>query len=126
MKQKHPLFCDQIARECQESRLLSADVSVTCNNKSIKIYFIHFPPKNYFKTLGPRFLVGGYFNVKHPWWGSRLIKSKGRELHKTILANNFRTISEEVQHIGPQFQLGYQIFLILLCLVAFLGTHWTY
>ena len=42
--------------------------------------------------MGPRFLVGGDFNAKHPWWGSRLINPKGRELHKTISANNFNTL----------------------------------
>ena len=95
-------ICYQIAREWQENHLQSAGVSVTCNNKSISIYSIYFPPKhavkcadyeNFFKTLGPRFLVGGDFNAKHPWWGSRLINPKGRELHKTISAYNFNILS---------------------------------
>ena len=58
---------------------------------------LHFPPKyavkcpdyeNFFKTLGLGFLVGSDFNAKYTWWGSRLINPKGRELLKTISANN--------------------------------------
>ena len=32
------------------------------------------------QSLGERFILGGDFNAKHTYWGSRLITSKGREL----------------------------------------------
>jgi hypothetical protein len=37
--------------------------------------------------LGHRFLVGGDFNAKHKYYGSRLINPKGRELYQTIQEN---------------------------------------
>ena len=47
------------------------------------------PPRNapssatysdFFRSLGPRFLVGDEWNAKHTTWGARLITSKGRTL----------------------------------------------
>jgi hypothetical protein len=36
------------------------------------------------KTLGNRFLAGGYFNDKNTNWGSRITTTKGTELQKSI------------------------------------------
>lgn len=38
-----------------------------------------------FQHLGPRWILGGDFNVKHPNWGSRLISSHGRVLNKVSM-----------------------------------------
>lgn len=38
--------------------------------------------KNYFSTLSSRFVCGGDWNSKHIKWGSRLINTRGRQLHK--------------------------------------------
>ena len=35
---------------------------------------------DFFRSLGPRFLVGGDRNAKHTTWGARLIMPKGRTL----------------------------------------------
>lgn len=48
---------------------------------------------DFFSSLGPRFIVGGDFNAKHPWWGSRLTNPKGRELHKCINKKHYQTLS---------------------------------
>lgn len=36
------------------------------------------------KQLGDRFILGGDFNAKNTFWGSRLTTTKGRELYKAI------------------------------------------
>ena len=40
--------------------------------------------KEFFKTLGHRFLACGDYNAKHTVWGSRLITTKGRQLYSAI------------------------------------------
>ena len=49
----------------------------------------------FFKTLGNRFLAGGDYNAKHPWWGSRSISPnpKGKQLYLTILSEGLTPIS---------------------------------
>lgn len=63
---------------------------------------INFPPRHtvrcsdyegFFHTLGVRFIVGGDFNAKHPWWGSRLINPKGRELYKCLINQSLSVLS---------------------------------
>jgi hypothetical protein len=39
---------------------------------------------DFFRSLGPRFLVGGVWNAKHTTWGARLIKPKVRTLLSAI------------------------------------------
>ena len=39
------------------------------------------------------FTAGGDFNAKHPFWGSRTINPKGRELIKCIQAKNLLHVS---------------------------------
>lgn len=64
---------------------------------------IYSPPKHsisqdqytsFFKSLG-RFIAGGDYNAKHPWWGSRshISTPKGRQLYQSLLENNLYTIS---------------------------------
>jgi len=66
------------------------------NIGEITISAIYCPPKHnnkyedydhFFKTLGNRFLVGGDFNAKHTFWGSRLTNTKGRELLNVLQYN---------------------------------------
>ena len=80
----------------------AAGIKIKCNNNPIDIYSIYFPPRhnvkcpqyeNFFTNLGNKFIVGGDFNAKHPWWGSRLANPKGSELYKCIANNNYSTIS---------------------------------
>lgn len=36
-------------------------------------------------NLGPKFILGGDFNAKYTWWGSRVVNPKGTTLYKCIL-----------------------------------------
>jgi hypothetical protein len=40
--------------------------------------------KDFFQTLGHKFIAGGDYKSKHTLWGSHLITTKGRELTKII------------------------------------------
>lgn len=44
----------------------------------------------FFQTLGTRFITDGDYNVKHPWWGSRLstLTQKNRQLYLSMQQNN--------------------------------------
>lgn len=46
-----------------------------------------------FSTLGPKWVVGDDLNAKHPYWGSRLTSSRGRELFKSIMNNGYSCVS---------------------------------
>lgn len=80
----------------------AAIIKIKCNNQTVCVSAIYLPPRhnitcddftNFFKKLGPRFIVGGDLNAKHPWWGSRLINPKGRELYKSLTANKYSVLS---------------------------------
>lgn len=82
--------------------LQAAGVKIKCDAESVVIYSIYFPPRHlvncnefhqFFSSLGHKFIVGGDFNSKHPWWGSRLINPKGRELYKCVRKYNYSILS---------------------------------
>lgn len=92
----------EILNPIQKPFLQAAGVKVTSENGTFNIFSIYFPPRhqvlcsqyeNFFKELGPKFIVGGDFNAKHPWWGSRLANPKGKELYKCIIKNGYSTLS---------------------------------
>lgn len=92
----------ELAEEVRKNYIQAAGVKLVCNNRPINIYSIYFPPRHgvkceeyesFFKGLGPRFIVAGDYNAKHPWWGSRLTNPKGKNLYKCISQNNFNTLS---------------------------------
>ena len=77
-------------------------ISVSNNQGPISISAIYCPPRHsikrdqydvFFKSLGPRFIVGGDFNAKHPLWGSRTTNPKGRQLIQSMNGNNLKHIS---------------------------------
>ena len=79
-----------------------ANVKIYSNTGDIVFSAAYFPPRHSvsqqmfeeaFDKLGHRFFIGGDFNAKHPWWGSRLANTKGRELHKCILNKNLNVLS---------------------------------
>ena len=49
--------------------------------------------KNFFKNLGTRFIFGGDYNAKHPWWGFRLANPKGKKLYQYIKRNSYKTLA---------------------------------
>lgn len=86
----------------QENYLQATCIKLKCNDGDLIVSSIYFPPrhtvhcKNYedfFNTLGVRFIVGGDFNAKHPWWGSRLVNPKGTELYKCLVNKNLSALS---------------------------------
>lgn len=80
-------------KEVREKYLQAACIKVKSLVFDFNICAIYFPPRfnvksdsfeKFFNDLGPRFLVAGDFNAKHPWWGSRLTNPKGKELYSCI------------------------------------------
>lgn len=86
-----------------ESFLQAAGIKLLLENgSSIAIYSVYFPPRfsiscsmyeHFFGQIGSKFIVGGDFNAKHVWWGSRLNNPKGKQLYECINKNNYQTIS---------------------------------
>jgi hypothetical protein len=65
-------------------------VTIKCKTQTLKVAAIYCPPRYNLKkedymfllhNLGKTFILGGDFNAKHTYWGSRLITTKGRELY---------------------------------------------
>lgn len=92
----------EVAEPIMESYLQAAGVKITCDNSSVSIYSVYFPPRytvscelydNLFNKLGSKYIIGGDFNAKHPWWGSRLTNPKGKQLFKCMTKNQFSTLS---------------------------------
>lgn len=88
----------------KEEYIQSTSITVEDWLGPITIASIYSPPKHmikqeqytcFFKTLGNRFMVGGDYNAKHPWWGSRsnIPTPKGRQLYQSILENNLHVLS---------------------------------
>ncbi|CAG9138207.1 unnamed protein product, partial [Plutella xylostella] len=48
---------------------------------------------NFFGTLGGRYIVGGDWNAKNTFWGSRLTVTRGRELKKSLDHNGLRVLT---------------------------------
>lgn len=66
-------------------------VKVQAKYKEFNISAIYCPPKhnlkkndylNLFKLLGNNFIIGGDFNAKNTYWGSRVTTTKGKELYE--------------------------------------------
>ena len=80
--------------EIREAYMQGTIVAVKFRSSVVNICAAYYPPKykitryqftEVFKKLGPRFIIGGDFNVKHTAWGSRLITpGKGVELLSAI------------------------------------------
>lgn len=68
----------------------------------INVSAIYCPPRHnftkqmlqpFFDSMGQKFIIGGDFNAKHTHWGSRLTTTKGRELYKVLIDNNYNFLS---------------------------------
>ena len=88
--------------EYKQNNVQATSISLEDNIGEITISAIYWPPKHknkyedyvhFFKTLGNRFLVGGDFNAKHTFWGSRHTNTKGMELFNVLQYNNIKYIS---------------------------------
>lgn len=92
----------EVLPSTQEKYLQATNLKIKCADGDFIISSVYFPPRHnikvqhyqqFFNTLGNKFLVGGDFNAKHPWWGSRLINPKGRELYKCVMDNHYSILS---------------------------------
>lgn len=88
----------------KKEHLQATSITVEDGTGTLTVASIYSPPKHmikqeqymhFFKTLGHRFIAGGDYNAKHPWWGSRsnISTPKGRQLYQTILENNLQVIT---------------------------------
>jgi hypothetical protein len=98
---KHTLKHYEILKYIEDF-LQTTSVKVSTLPYELTITAVYCPPKhniqqhdfqNFFQTLGPKFLAGGDHNSKNTMWGSRLTTTKGRELAKTLEANNYSFLS---------------------------------
>lgn len=65
-------------------------ITIELKNKKCNVAALYCPPKfnlkspeyiKLFEILGPCFILGGDFNAKNKYWGSRLSTKKGKELY---------------------------------------------
>uniref|UniRef100_A0A1Y1KFT3 Reverse transcriptase domain-containing protein n=1 Tax=Photinus pyralis TaxID=7054 RepID=A0A1Y1KFT3_PHOPY len=85
-------------RSFQTEKIQAANVKVMAFPWSFTVSAIYSPPRHkistddyiqFFDTLGNKFICGGDWNAKHIHWGSRLVTTKGRNLLKAIMTNNY-------------------------------------
>lgn len=77
-------------------------VTVETNGTPLQLSALYSPPRsqikansyeNLIKTYKYKFIIGGDFNAKHTFWGSRLITTKGRELYKALKQTGCNAVS---------------------------------
>lgn len=109
------LMKSNIKYECvdgiQTNSIQATCVKIFCDNAPTIISAIYCPPRfrliaadfrNYFQNLGTKFIAGGDYNAKHPWWGSRLINPKGELSMNVSTGTNTPYCPQENQHTGQQ------------------------
>ena len=85
-----------------EDFLQATSICLSQWNGNCIISSVYSPPRHAIKThqyldffnkMGNKFIIGGDFNAKHKFWGSRLISPKGKQLFDAITQSNLETIS---------------------------------
>jgi len=80
----------------------AACASVQTNRGCIGIHSLYLPPNQpWSKTdfddvlanLGDKFIAGGDFNAKHPWWGNTSTCTRGRRLQEAIASSSCQIIA---------------------------------
>ncbi len=78
-----------VESKIEEETMQVTTVRVHIKHRQLTVSAIYCPPRHnlkredyikLFKSLGRDFIIGGDFNAKNTYWGSRLTTSKGREL----------------------------------------------
>lgn len=86
----------------KEKHLQATTLKVNMASYDLIISAVYCPPKHnlkmdeykdFFETLGCKFVVGGDFNSKNTLWGSRLTTTKGKELAKLLQEKNYMFLS---------------------------------
>lgn len=77
----------------EEQEIQAVAVKVKTTKYEFSVVAIYSPPRhsiskeyyvNFLEKIGHRFIIGGDFNAKNTFWGSRLTTTKGRELLSAI------------------------------------------
>lgn len=80
----------------------ATSIKVQTLSHAITVAGLYSPPRQsiqkelyveFLKTFGDRFIIGGDFNAKNTYWGSRLTSTKGRRLLSAINENNCEALS---------------------------------
>lgn len=86
----------------QTNEIQATTIQITSNRGNLNISALYSPPRHnittdlyrqFFNTLGNKFIVGGDWNAKHTHWGSRLITTKGRNLLRALTDANYSHLS---------------------------------
>lgn len=86
----------------QTNYLQSTCIVIEDETGPLSISAVYCPPRyriseedfiDFFSTLERRFIVGGDYNAKSPFWGSRLTNPRGRTLLKVLQDKNFSHLS---------------------------------
>lgn len=86
----------------QTEEIQATSIQVQTKNYYIVITGLYCPPKHllkknqyidFLKRLGKRFILGGDFNAKNIYWGSRLTTTKGKELLSAIREHGCEPLS---------------------------------
>jgi hypothetical protein len=73
----------------EEEIMQVTTLNIQVKNKTFNVSSIYCPPRHnlkkedyikLFKTLSSNFVIGGDFNAKNTYWGSRIVTPKGKEL----------------------------------------------
>ncbi|GBO98989.1 Probable RNA-directed DNA polymerase from transposon X-element [Eumeta japonica] len=77
-------------------------IKVSGKSSDITIAAVYCPPKHqilredyrhFFSQLGHRYIIGGDWNAKHLFWGSRLVTTRGRQLYQAVKELNLECLS---------------------------------
>lgn len=86
----------------EEPDIQSVSITITTKRFPLTVAAIYCPPRytighhtylDLLKSFGERFVLGGDFNAKNTYWGSRLTNTKGKELMKAVKEANSDVIS---------------------------------
>lgn len=84
------------------AHIQATSISVKIKHENLVVSSIYCPPnhkiqsvdfKQFFATLGHKFIAAGDYNAKHLHWGSRLNTPRGRQLIKTVTENGYDVAS---------------------------------
>lgn len=79
--------------EYKTEAIQATAVTVKTKRQEVTVVALYSPPKHalkrdhyleFFRSQGNRFIIGGDFNAKNTYWGSRLTTTKGKELLEAI------------------------------------------
>lgn len=93
----HPL------EEYSTEKIQATSIRIQDKNTETTLSAIYCPPrhninaddfKDYFLSLGSRFVCGGDWNAKHTYWGSRLTLPRGRQLFQTTIELSLYCLSQ--------------------------------